>query len=92
MLLTDFQHLDGFLADHPPLDILAAAWLGVKPAGAQKKPSIREAGRMNSEALAQAHVPAPKRLKQLADMPAFLRTPEQLKMIESMRAQWKNSE
>ena len=89
MLLTDFLHLEGYLADHPPLDILAAAWLGIKPKDSGKKPTIREAARMNSEVLAQ--LPAQRRVKQLADMPAFLRTPEQLAMIDSVRAQWKNS-
>ena len=92
MLLTDFWMLDGFMAAHPPADILIAAYLGYKaPAwdGKRRKVSVREAARMNSEALAK--MPPRRNVKQLAQMPAFLRTPEQLKMIDDMRKEWKNS-
>ena len=92
MLLTDFWMLDGFMAAHPPADILIAAYLGYKaPAwdGKRRKVSVREAARMNSEALSK--MPPRRNVKQLAQMPAFLRTPEQLKMIEDMRKEWKNS-
>jgi hypothetical protein len=44
---------------------------------------------MNSEALAQ--LPARKKIKKLAEMPAFLRTPDQLKMIEEVKKQWQTS-
>ena len=92
VLLTDFWMLDGFLDQHPPADILVAAYLGYKPRkqrGKGAKPSIKEAAKLNSEALAK--MPVRRNIKTLAQMPAFLRTPDQLKMIDDLRAEWKNS-
>ncbi len=52
MLLTDFWMLDAFLAVYPPADVLVAAYLGYKsPEIKGNRPSLREAARMNSEAL-----------------------------------------
>jgi hypothetical protein len=45
---------------------------------------------MNSEVLAQ--LPVRKNVRTLDQMPAFLRTPEQLAMIEGMKKEWKSSE
>ena len=94
MLLTDFWMLDGFMAAHPPADILIAAYLGYKaPAwdGKRRKVSVREAARMNSEALSK--MPPRRNVRKLADMPAFLRTPDQMKMIADMEREWRtNSE
>jgi hypothetical protein len=84
--------LDGFMASFPPADILVAAYLGYKPQkqrGRGQKPSMRDAAKMNSEALAQ--MPARRNVKTLAQMPAFLRTPDQLEMIDKLRAEWKSS-
>jgi hypothetical protein len=92
MPITDFWMLDAFMTEHPPADILVAAWLGYKPQGKDGKRgpvSMREAARMNSEALAK--MPARRNVRKLADMPAFLRTPDQLKMIEDVRQAWTNS-
>jgi hypothetical protein len=92
MPLTDFWMLDAFMAEHPPADILVAAYLGYRAPGRDGKrgrPSMREAARMNSEALAK--MPPRRNVRKLADMPAFLRTPEQLKMIEDVRQAWTNS-
>ena len=77
---------------HPPADILVAAYLGYKPPEQRgKKASMREAARMNSEVLSK--MPVRKKVRKLADMPAFLRTPEQLKMIADMEKEWRtNSE
>jgi hypothetical protein len=84
--------LDAFMTVHPPADILVAAYLGYKGPGREGKrgkPSMREAARINSEAL--ANMPPRRNVKKLAEMPAFLRTPEQLKMIADMEREWKNS-
>ena len=93
VLLTDFWLLDRFILNHPPIDVLLAAHLGYKSPASEdeprSRPSVREAARMNSEALAQ--LPVRKKIKKLAEMPAFLRTPDQLKMIEDMRKQWQTS-
>ena len=73
-------------------DILVAAYLGYKPRkqrGKGAKPSIKEAAKLNSEALAK--MPVRRNIKTLAQMPAFLRTPDQLKMIDDLRAEWKSS-
>ena len=52
---------------------------------------MREAARMNSEALSK--MPPRRNVRKLADMPAFLRTPDQLKMIADMEREWRtNSE
>ena len=86
--------LDSFMTAHPPADILVAAYLGYKAPGRGGKrgpASMREAARMNSEALSQ--MPPRRNVRKLADMPAFLRTPDQLKMIADMEKQWRtNSE
>jgi hypothetical protein len=92
MPITDFWMLDGFMASFPPADILVAAYLGYKPQkqrGRGQKPSMRDAAKMNSEALAK--MPVRRNVKTLADMPAFLRTPDQLKLIEEMQREWKSS-
>ena len=84
--------LDGFLLRHPPVDLLVAAYLGVKPKtadGKAPKVTMRDAVRMNSEVLAE--MPIRKNIKTLAQMPAFLRTPESLAMIEGMKKEWNNS-
>jgi hypothetical protein len=83
--------LDGFIADYPPVDLLVAAYLGVKPKpkGPIPKVSMREAVRMNSEALAK--MPMRKNIKTIDQMPAFLRTPEQMAMIEGMKKEWSSS-
>ena len=86
--------LDSFMAAHPPADILVAAHLHYKAPGRDGrpvKPSFREAARMNSEALSK--MPPRRNVRKLADMPAFLRTPDQMKMIADMEREWRtNSE
>jgi hypothetical protein len=84
--------LDAFVVEYPPTDLLVAAYLGLKPKtkdGRAPKVSMREAVRMNSQALAE--MPARKNVRTLDQMPAFLRTPEQLAMIEGMKKEWKSS-
>jgi hypothetical protein len=95
VLLTDFWLLDRFILNHPPIDVLMAARYGYRAPASEDdphpRPSPREAARMNSEALAQ--LPMRKKIKKLAEMPAFLRTPDQLKMVEEMKKRWQtNSE
>ena len=86
MSLEDFHRLDGFLKRFPPADILVAAYLGYKdPTEKKGKATPREALKMNTEALAQ--MPPRRNVKTLAQMPAAVRTPEMLKVIEEMRAQ-----
>lgn len=80
------------MAEHPPADILVAAYLGYKApsrTGKRGKPSFREAARMNSEALSK--MPRRRNVRKLADMPAFLRTPDQLKMIADMEKEWRTN-
>jgi hypothetical protein len=89
MLITDFWMLDGFIERHPPVDVLIAAHLGYKSAAQRKKPSAREAARMNSEALAA--MPPRRNVRSILQMPAAARTPEMLQVIANMREQWKNS-
>ena len=92
MPLSDFWRLDGFLAEYPPVDLLVAVYLGVKPTSqgvTGKKTSKRDAVRMNTEALAQ--MPVRKNVKTIDQMPAFLRTPEQLALIEGMKKEWSSS-
>ena len=90
MSLEDFHRLDGFLTRHPPVDILVAAYLGYKdPSAGKKKVTSREAIKMNSEALAM--MPPRQKSKMLAQMPAAVRTPEMLAVIEAMRAQCQTS-
>ena len=84
--------LDSFMTAHPPADILVAAYLHYKAPnrdGRRGKTSIREAARMNSEALSK--MPPRRNVRKLADMPAFLRTPDQLKMIADMEREWRTN-
>lgn len=83
--------LDGFIAEHPPTDLLVAAYLGFKPKdkGDRRKVSMREAVRMNTSTLSK--MPMRRNVKTLAQMPAFLRTPEQMAMIEEMKRQCQTS-
>lgn len=92
LLITEFFMLDGFLARHPPLDMLEAWKVGYKaPDLTGAKPSGKHKRRVNSEALAA--LPPRKKTKTLAQMPAFLRGPESLAMIEGLKAEWQtNSE
>jgi hypothetical protein len=79
--------LDAFMAEHPPADILVAAYLHYKPpsrAGKLGKVETREAARINSEALTK--MPPRTKVRKLADMPAFLRTPGKLKAIADLKA------
>lgn len=78
--------LDGFLATHPPVDLLAASWLGYKAPGEKGKVlRFPEAAKANSEVLKQ--LPVRKNVRTLEQMPAFLRTGESLAMIEGVKAQ-----
>ena len=94
MTLIDFWMLDGFLARHPPVDLIAAsaaAHFGLqrqKQSGtaAPERPSMHTAARANREGLAQ--MPPRRKVKSLDQMPAFLRTPEKLAEIERMKAKW----
>ncbi len=85
LLMTDFFMLDGFLLRHPPVDLLVAAYLGVKPQGrAERRADPTVMAKLNAEALEA--MPARRRIKMIDQMPAFLRTPEKLQRIEEMRA------
>jgi hypothetical protein len=84
--------LDQFMVTFPPADVLLAARWGYKAPGRdgkRGKPSFREAARMNSEALSK--MPPRRNVRKLADMPAFLRTPDQLKMIADMEKEWRTN-
>lgn len=89
LLLTEFWMLDAFLARYPPVDLLVAAYLGFKRPGADSAKSLSEAKRMNTEALKS--MPPRRNVRTLAQMPAFLRTPDQLKWIEGLKAEWQKS-
>lgn len=91
MLLTETWVLDAFLAEHPPVDLLAAAWMGYKAPvrSGQKAPGIRQLAKSNSEALAK--LPPRRKVATVSQMPAFLRTPGQLAMIEGMKLEWQTN-
>ncbi len=93
MSLADFHMLDGFTKRFPPTEILMKAELTAKgfrfESEAKQQPVGREVLKMNSEVLAQ--LPPRRNVKTLAQMPAFLRTPEQLKMYADMKAKWQTS-
>lgn len=80
MLWTDFFMLDGFLERHPPIDLIAAAYFGVKPK--RGKMSIKEAAKVNARGLS---VMPPRKL---AVLPERLQRPEIAALIEKMRADW----
>lgn len=82
MLWTDFFMLDGFLERHPPIDLIAAAYFGVKPKQRRGKMSIKEAAKVNAEGLSV--IPP----RNLAALPARLQRPEIAALIEKMRADW----
>lgn len=80
------------LVEEPPADWLLASYLGYKPpgkAGAAPR-NVREAARHNSSMLGEIHAQGVKtgRARTLAQMPAYLRTPEKMAMVEKMRSEW----
>jgi hypothetical protein len=84
MTLEEVHMLDGFLLRHPPVDVLVAAYLGYKePGKADAKVTRREALKMNSEALDA--MPPRRHVKTLAQKPAFVRTPDFLKLVDDLR-------
>jgi hypothetical protein len=93
MLLTDVWLLQGFLGQHPPVDLLFAAFIGWKTEPtAPTAGSLKEARKANSQALATLPPRKGKaKTRTLEQMPAFLRTPDQLKMVEEMRQKWQTS-
>jgi hypothetical protein len=87
MLLTDFWLLDRFLLRHPPADLIVAAYLGIKTpsrSGSRRGiGSMRDAAKINAKALGQL----PQR-KKPGELPARLRNPETLAIMERMKAEW----
>ena len=91
MLLTDVWRLDSFLVRHPPVDMLVAGWMKYEPPAERGSNvvDIREAAKHNRQAMASLPVqlqPRVGKLPTLDKMPAFLRAPEHLAMIERVRA------
>ena len=84
MWMTDFFMLDGFLERHPPVDLIAAAYFGVKPKEHRRgRMSMKEAAKVNAKGLS---VMPPRNLAQL---PERLQRPEVAALIEKMKADWK---
>ena len=80
--------LEEFLVEHPPADWLIAAYLGYKAPGSKVR-NIREAAQANSSVLGDMGKSGVKlQRKNLLQMPAYLRSPEKLAMIEKMKAEW----
>ena len=87
LLLTDVWRYERFMASHPPVDLLYAAKMNYNAPEKKDKPkSIKEAARSNRAALAQAGIPLPDP-KRLPKLPANMRSPELLGIIDEMRAQ-----
>lgn len=85
--------LDEFLVQHPPADWLIASYLGYKApnsSGAAPR-NIREAARANSSMLGELRAQGVKagHTRTLAQMPAYVRNPEKLALIERMKAECK---
>ena len=89
LLITEFFMLDGFLARHPPLDLLEAARLGFKSPDASPALTNRQAIRANTKALAQ--LPPRKRAKTIKSLPAYVNTPEHQALIAEVKAQWQTN-
>lgn len=100
MYLKDFWLMERFYARYPPVDILVAAYVGYEAQGAkEEKKSVRQAARSNSAALRSTFHPRVDATfgdllkprgrggKTLADMPAYLRTPEKMAMMAKMKAE-----
>lgn len=76
------------LVQHPPADWLIASYLGYKSPGTRAR-NIREAAKANSSMLGDIRAQGVKlQQKTLAQMPAYLQTPDTLAMIEKMRSEW----
>lgn len=93
--MDESQDLHDGLIQEPPADWLIASYLGYKAphsAGAQPR-NIREAARANSSMLGEMRSQGVKLggRKPLAQMPAYLRTPEKMAMIQKMKDDWKAS-
>lgn len=86
MTLSDYWMLNRFLTKHPPVDLLVAGYLGYQEPG---KPTKRAAARGNAAALAE--MPKHVRAAKLPAMPAHLQTPDMLKLMQEVKAEWQTS-
>lgn len=88
MLLTDVWRYERFMVQHPPLDILYAIRHGFKAPEKDKPKSLKEAARANRAAMSA--LPAKMQLNpaRLPKLPENLKSPELLRIIDEMRAQW----
>jgi hypothetical protein len=85
MPLSDFWMLEQFTVRHPPADLLVASYLGYKREGKQ---NTRQAARENASALS-AIPPKMLQMKSIDQMPSFVRSPEMLKVMEGVKAEWR---
>lgn len=88
MLLTDVWRYERFMVQHPPIDILYAIRHGFKAPEKDKPKSLKEAARANRAAMSA--LPARMQLNpsRLPKLPAHLKSPELLGIIDEMREAW----
>jgi hypothetical protein len=89
MYLDEWNSLNQSLIDHPPTDLLVAAYLGYKSPIRDAK-NLRDAGRANSDALNSPLMSAamPKaRMKTIDQMPEYVRSPAKMALIAKMKAE-----
>lgn len=71
------------LLDHPPSDLLVAAYLGYK--SPSQSGNFRDAARHNSKALQENPMLTRGKQKTIDQMPTFVRSPEMIAIIERMK-------
>lgn len=87
MLLSEWAVLNDSFIEQPPVDLLVAAYIGYK-SPIKNSRNLSEAARANSEALNSKLMSAaiPKaRMKSLAQMPEYVRSPAKMELIEKMK-------
>lgn len=86
MLLTEVWRYERFMVQHPPLDILYAIRHGFKAPDSRDRPrSIQEAARANRAAMSNLPPRLQLNPERLPKLPAHLKTPELLSIIDEMR-------
>lgn len=85
MLLSDVDVLNRSFVQHPPVDLLVAAYLGYKsPELSSGKVNPHHARQLNSGVLATPGFTSAK-MKTIDQMPEFIRSPAKMELIARMK-------
>jgi hypothetical protein len=85
LLMSDWAMLNDSFIQQPPVDLLVAWYLNYKSPVRDGR-NLREAGRLNADALREMPMLA-RKTQSFDQMPSFLKTPEKMALIAKMKAE-----